>query len=83
MKSLENSPEVPKFQDVMSGMAKELNSTQKAPDLGYAKCYYRKWSRYSRCNVLAISKAELSSEYCNPTTTKVVQAYDKIMSIQV
>ncbi len=82
MPSMENSPEVPSFKDVMTGMVKELDSTVKAPDTVMQDVLLGNGADVHDL-MIAISKAEVGVNITTQMITKVVQAYDKVMQIQV
>ena len=65
-------PSTANFSSVMSGLVENLNTTMEAPD------------NVDVHDVMtAISKAELSISIATTVTGKVIQAYDKIMQIQI
>lgn len=82
MKSVENSPEVPGFKDVMTGMVKELDKTVKAPDQVLQDALLGNGADVHDV-MIAMSKAEVGINIATQITTKVIQAYEKVMSIQV
>lgn len=82
MKSIEDSPEISPFEQLMTGMGKELNNTVKAPDQAMQDSLSNNGPDVHDVMV-AISKAELGINIATQVTTKVVQAYEKVMSIQV
>lgn len=71
------------FKDVMSGLAQNLNKDLNAPD----KLLQSAMSGDSDVDIhdvmVAMAKAELSINVATQVTTKVIQAYDKIMQISV
>ncbi|MFH0702803.1 MAG: flagellar hook-basal body complex protein FliE [bacterium] len=82
MNAVKNSPEIPAFSDVMTGMVKELDNTIKAPDQIMQDVMLDKGADIHDA-MIAISKAEVTINFATQLTTKVVQAYEKIMSIQI
>ena len=82
MKALDNSPEIPDFKQVMGNMLGELNSVTKAPDQALQDSITNNGADIHDV-MIAISKAELGINIATQITTKVVQAYEKVMSIQV
>ncbi len=82
MPSINNSPEVPQFKEVLSGMLKDLDSTVKAPDAIMQDVVLGNGADVHDL-MIAISKAEVSVNLTTQMITKVVQAYDKVLQIQV
>lgn len=82
MKSLDGSPEVSGFKQVLTGMVKELDSTVKAPDQVMQDAITGNGADVHDV-MIAISKAELGVNIATQITTKVVQAYEKVIAIQV
>ena len=82
MESIGNDNKIPSFGDVMSGMVKNLNETTKAPDQVMQKAILGNGADVHDV-MIAISKAEVGINVATQITTKVVQAYEKIMAIQV
>lgn len=82
MQSMEASPEVPSFKNVLTGMVKELDNTVKAPDQVMQDALVGNGADIHDV-MIAISKAELGVNIATQITTKVVQAYEKVISIQV
>ncbi|MFA6989489.1 MAG: flagellar hook-basal body complex protein FliE [Candidatus Gastranaerophilaceae bacterium] len=72
----------PSFGDVMTGMVKNLNETTKAPDQVMQSAVMGNGADVHDV-MIAISKAEVGVNIATQITTKVVQAYEKIMAIQV
>lgn len=70
------------FTDTMKNMVKELNDTTNAPDVAMEDMIAGNGTDIHDV-MIAISKAELSVNVATQVTTKVVQAYEKIMAIQV
>lgn len=83
--NIDSIDETPKanFKDVMSGLANNLNQDLNAPD----KLLQSAMSGDSDVDIhdvmTAMAKAELSINVATQITTKVIQAYDKIMQISV
>lgn len=82
MNSIGDSKETPNFQQVFTGLVKEMNNTAKAPDQVIQSAITGNGADIHDA-MIAISKAELSMNIATQMTTKVVQAYDKITQIQV
>ena len=82
MQSMGTSPEVPNFQNVMSGLIKNIDETVKAPDSLLQNAMLGNGADIHDV-MIAMSKAELNINVATQVTTKVIQAYEKIMSIQV
>jgi flagellar hook-basal body complex protein FliE len=82
LQSLGNSAEVPDFKNVMAGLVKEVDSTVKAPDAMLESAITGNGADIHDV-MIAMSKAELGVNIATQITTKVIQAYEKIMSIQV
>ncbi len=80
--SIENSPEVPRFKDVLTGMVKELDATIKKPDAIMQSIVLGNGAD-AHDLMIALSKAEIGVNVTTQMVTKVVQAYDKVMQIQV
>ncbi len=76
------SEEIPKFRDVFSGMVKSLDDTVKAPDQVMEDVILGNGADIHDV-MIAMSKAELSVNIATQMTTKVVQAYEKVMQIQL
>lgn len=71
------------FKDVMTGLANNLNRDINAPD-GLLKSSMEGNSDVDIHDVMtAMAKAELSVNVATQITSKVIQAYDKIMQISV
>jgi flagellar hook-basal body complex protein FliE len=82
MQSISDSPDVPSFTDVMTNLAKGVNDTVKAPDALMEDVIMGNGADIHDV-VIAMSKAEVGLNITTQMTTKVLQAYEKIMSIQV
>lgn len=74
LKSMGESPEVPKFTDVVSNLAKELDQTAKAPDQVLKDAVTGNGADIHDV-MIAMSKAELGVNIATQITTKVVQSY--------
>ena len=70
------------FKDVMMDMTQNLNDTVKAPDQVLTDAMTGNGADVHDV-ILAMSKAEIGMSIATQATTKVLQAYDKITSIQV
>lgn len=70
------------FKDVMGGMVGNLNETIQAPDGLMENAMMGKGADVHDV-IVAMTKAELGINIATQVTTKVVQSYEKIMSIQV
>lgn len=71
------------FKDVMSGLANNLNKDMNAPDK-LLKSAMAGDSNVDIHDVMtAIAKADISINVATQLTSKVIQAYDKIMQISV
>lgn len=82
LQAVENSPEIPSFKDVMTGMVKDLDNTVKAPDQVLQDAILGNGADIHDV-MIAISKADIGVNITTQITTKVLQAYDKVMAIQV
>ena len=82
MSSINTSPEAPTFTDVMTGLVKGVDSTMKAPDAVLESAMLGNGADVHDV-MIAMSKAEVGLNIATQMTTKVIQAYEKIMSIQV
>lgn len=84
MRQLDSSDEVKtSFKDVVSGLANGLNNDLNAPDK-LLKSAMTEDSDVDIHDVMtAMAKAEMSVSVATQITSKVIQAYDKIMQISV
>jgi len=82
MDSIRETNGTPAFKDVMSGLVKNLDSTIKAPDQVLQNAMTGNNADVHDV-MIAISKAEIGINLATQVTTKVVQAYEKVISIQV
>lgn len=71
------------FKDVMSGLANNLNNDIKAPNELLSKSMSGSSDVDIHDVMVAMSKAEISVSVATQITSKVIQAYDKIMQISV
>jgi len=81
--ALDETQQPASFKDVMGGMANGINNDLAAPD----KLLKSAMSGDSDVDIhdvmIAMSKAEMSVSIATQVTSKVIQAYDKIMQISV
>ncbi|MDD3013086.1 MAG: flagellar hook-basal body complex protein FliE [Candidatus Gastranaerophilales bacterium] len=82
MDSIKEVNATPGFNDVMTGLIKNLDTTVKAPDQVLQNAMVGNNADVHDV-MIAISKAEIGINLATQVTTKVVQAYEKVMSIQV
>lgn len=82
LQSIGTSPEIPSFTDVMTGLVKGVNDTVKAPDAVLEDAMLGQGADIHDV-MIAMSKAEVGINIATQMTTKVIQAYEKIMAIQV
>lgn len=82
MQAVNTSPEIPSFTDVMTGLVKQVDSTMKAPDAVMESAMLGNGADIHDV-MIAMSKAEVGLNIATQMTTKVIQAYEKIMAIQV
>ncbi len=82
MKEISDDKSAPSFKDVLVGMGKDLNNTVKAPDKVLKDAITENGADIHDV-MIAISKSELNVSIATQITTKVIQAYEKVMSIQV
>lgn len=82
LQAMGTSPEIPSFNNVMTGLVKDLDSTMKAPDAVMESAMLGQGADVHDV-MIAMSKAEVSLNIATQMTTKVIQAYEKIMAIQV
>ena len=71
------------FSSVMSGLVENLNTTIEAPDNLLKDAMMGNQNVDVHDVMTAMSKAELSITVATTVTGKVIQAYDKIMQIQI
>ena len=71
------------FSSVMSGLVENLNTTMEAPDNLLKDAMMGNQNVDVHDVMTAMSKAELSVSIATTITGKVIQAYDKIMQLQI
>ena len=71
------------FQSVMSGLAENLNASMNAPDNLLKDAMMGSENVDIHDVMTAIAKAEIAVNVATTATGKVIQAYDKIMQIQI
>jgi len=71
------------FSSVMSGLVENLNTTMEAPDNLLKDAMMGNQNVDVHDVMTAMSKAELSISVATTITGKVIQAYDKIMQLQI
>ena len=71
------------FSSVMSGLVENLNTQMEAPDNLLKDVMMGNQNVDVHDVMTAMSKAELSISVATTITGKVIQAYDKIMQIQI
>ena len=76
-------PSTANFSSVMSGLVENLNTTMEAPDNLLKDAMMGNQNVDVHDVMTAMSKAELSISIATTVTGKVIQAYDKIMQIQI
>ena len=76
-------PDTADFSSVMSGLVENLNTTMEAPDNLLKEVMMGSQNVDVHDVMTAMSKAELSVTVATTITGKVIQAYDKIMQIQI
>ncbi len=82
LQAMATTPEIPSFTDVMTGLVKEVDDTVKAPDAVLESAVLGTGADIHDV-MIAMSKAEVGLNIATQMTTKVIQAYEKIMAIQV
>jgi flagellar hook-basal body complex protein FliE len=82
MDAIDGSSETPSFKNILTNMGTELNNTVKAPEQALQNSMTNN-SADIHDVIIAMSKAELGVNIATQLTTKVVQAYEKVMSIQI
>ena len=82
LQSIPTSPEIPSFTNVMTGLVKQVDDTVKAPDAVLESAMLGNGADIHDV-MIAMSKAELGINVATQMTSKVLQAYEKIMAIQV
>lgn len=76
-------PSTADFSSVMSGLVENLNTEMNAPDSLLKDAMMGSENVDVHDVMTAISKAELSVTVATTITGKVIQAYDKIMQLQI
>ena len=76
-------PATTDFQSVMSGLVENLNTSMNAPDNLLKDAMMGSENVDVHDVMTAMAKAELGVTVATNITTKVIQAYDKIMQIQL
>ena len=77
------TPDTPDFKQVMSGLVENMNNELNAPD-NLLKDVMSGSSNVDIHDVMtAMAKSEISINMATQLTGKVIQAYDKVMQIQV
>ena len=76
-------PKTADFQSVMSGLVENMNTTMDAPDNLLKDVMMGSENVDIHDVMTAIAKAELTVNIATTTVGKVVQAYDRIMQIQI
>ena len=76
-------PETQDFKAVLSGLVENLNTQMEAPDNLLKEAMMGSQNVDIHDVMTAMSKAELSVSIATTVTGKVIQAYDKIMQIQI
>ena len=71
------------FSSVMSGLVENLNTTMEAPDNLLKDVMMGNENVDIHDVMTAMSKAELAISVATTATGKVIQAYDKIMQLQI
>lgn len=76
-------PSTADFKSVMSGLVEGLNTTMNAPDNMMRDVMMGSENVDIHDVMVAMSKAEISVNIATTAVGKVIQAYDKIMQIQI
>ena len=76
-------PSTTDFQSVMSGLVESMNGSMNAPDNLLKDVMMGSENVDIHDVMTAIAKAELTVNIATTTVGKVVQAYDRIMQIQI
>jgi len=76
------SKEIPKFNEVFTGLVKNVDQTMKAPDQLMENAILGNGADIHDVMV-AMTKAELTVQVATQMTSKVIQAYEKVISIQL
>ena len=76
-------PDTADFSSVMSGLVENLNTQMEAPDNLLKDVMMGNQNVDIHDVMTAMSKAELAVSIATTATGKVIQAYDKIMQLQI
>ena len=82
MENIFKTAEVPEFKEVFTDLVKNVDGALKAPDDKMESLMLGTGADIHDVMV-AMTKAELSINIATQMTSKVVQAYEKVMSIQL
>ena len=82
LESIGTTEEIPDFKQVFTDLVKNVDNTMKAPDQVMEDAMLGNGADIHDV-MIAISKAELSVKVATQMTSKVIQAYEKVMSIQL
>lgn len=77
------TPDTPNFKQVMSGLVENFNSELNAPDNLLKDIMSGSQNVDIHDVMTAMAKSEISVNVATQITGKVIQAYDKVMQIQV
>ena len=80
--SVGTSREIPKFNEVFTDLVKNTDQTMKAPDQVMKNAILGNGADIHDV-MIAMTKAELSVQVATQVTSKVIQAYEKVISIQL
>ena len=83
MDSINTENKVNSFSDTLLSMTKNLNEVANAPEVAMQDMLTGTNGTDIHDVITAINKAEISVSVATQITTKVIQAYEKIMNIQV
>ncbi len=76
------SDEIPKFKEVFTDLVKNADNTMKAPDQVMKDAMLGNGADIHDV-MIAINKASLSVHVATQMTSKVIQAYEKVIAIQL
>ncbi len=82
MESLGTSSEIPKFKEVFTDLVQNVDQTIKAPDQVMEDAMLGNGADIHDV-MIAMNKASLSVQVATQMTSKVIQAYEKVIAIQV
>lgn len=82
MDNIGTSEEIPKFKEVFTDLVKNVDHTMKAPDQLMEDAMLGNGADIHDV-MIATNKASLSVQVATQMTSKVIQAYEKVMSIQL